>query len=46
MKKIRLTEKDLINIVKKTIKESKKTNKKKTLTISESDLIAGIEKNN
>ena len=46
MKKIRLSERDLINIVKKTIKESKKTNKKKTLTISESDLIAGIEKNN
>jgi len=44
MKKIRLSERDLINIVKKTIKESKKTNKKKTLTISESDLIAGIEK--
>jgi len=44
MKKIRLSEKDLINIVKKTIKESKKTNKKKSLTISESDLIAGIEK--
>ena len=43
MKKIRLTEKDLINIVKKTINESKKTKKKKTITVSESELINGIE---
>ena len=44
MKKIRLTEKDLINIVKKTINESKKTKKKKTITVSETELVSAIEK--
>ena len=43
MKKIRLSEKDLINIVKKTINESKKTKNKKTITVSESELINSIE---
>ena len=46
MKKIRLTEKDLINIVKKTINESKKTKKKKTITVSESELSKRYRKNN
>jgi len=44
MKKIRLSEKDLIDIVKKTINESKKTKKKKTITVTESELINSIEK--
>jgi hypothetical protein len=43
MKKIKLTERDIMRIVKKTIKESQKTKKKKTITVSESDLIKSIE---
>jgi hypothetical protein len=43
MKKIKLKERDIMRIVKRTIKESQKTKKKKTITVSESDLIKSIE---
>ena len=44
MKKIKLSEKDLARIVKRTILESKQSKKKKTITVSENDLITSIEK--
>ena len=44
MKKIKLTEKDITRMVKRTIKESQKLKKKKTITVTESELVASIEK--